>query len=111
MRQDTDHIGKCLELCFGSWLGMDVEMWTLKMIAWVPLDVWIKSGTSGHALTQRMQNTDHTEKVFPPPASQKITGEGKHQWKQKLDTHSEPSSQEKIQAFFSERVVFFWHCV
>ena len=76
MRQHIDHTGKCLELCFESWLGMGVEMWTLKMIAWRPLGVWIQCGTSGHASTQRMQYRDHTEKVFPPPASQKITGEG-----------------------------------
>ena len=55
---------------------MGVEMWTLKMIAWRPLGVWIQCGTSGHASTQRMQYRDHTEKVFPPPASQKITGRG-----------------------------------
>ena len=50
MRQHIDHTGKCLELCFESWLGMCVEMWTLKMIAWRPLGVWIQCGTSGHAL-------------------------------------------------------------
>ena len=80
MRQHIDHTGKCLELCFESWLGMCVEMWTLKMIAWRPLGVSIQCGTSGHASTQRMQYRDHTEKVFPPPASQKITGKGLHHY-------------------------------
>ena len=75
----TDHRGVCLELCV-VWLQVDVEMmWTLRMIA---LCVQIQCDTSGHALTQRMQYTDHTEKVFLQPASQKITGEGKQQWKQ-----------------------------
>ena len=40
--------------------------------------MWILCGTSGHALTQRMQCTNHTEKVFLQPASQKILTRSLH---------------------------------
>ena len=50
-------------------------------------------------MTQRLHDTDHTEKVFLQPASQKITGEGQQQWSLHLNRRFKLPFQKEFSSF------------